>query len=75
MSGQELCFLTATKLARCVRANKLSAIEVKEAHLTQIARINPQVNAVVRFPPEEERGTTMISGVRAWARRTWEELP
>lgn len=37
MSGQELCFLTATELARCVRANELSAIEVMEAHLTQIS--------------------------------------
>jgi Asp-tRNA(Asn)/Glu-tRNA(Gln) amidotransferase A subunit family amidase len=75
MSGQELCFLTATELARCVRAKELSVVEMMEAHLTQIARINPQVNAVVRFPPEEERGATMISSVRSWARRTWEELP
>ena len=75
MSGQELCFLTATELARCVRANELSAIEVMEAHLTQIARINPQVNAVVTFPPEEELGETMLSSVRSWTPRTWEELP
>ncbi len=53
MSGQELCFLTATELTRRVRAKELSAVEVMEAHLAQIARTNPQVNAIVTLLPEE----------------------
>lgn len=75
MAGQELCFLTATELACCVHSKELSAVEVMEASLAQIARINAQVNAVVTFPPEEELGETMLSCVRSWAPRTWEELP
>jgi amidase len=53
MSGQELCFLTATELTRRIRAKELSAVEVMEAHLAQIARTNPQVNAIVTLLPEE----------------------
>ena len=56
MSGQKPCFLTATELAYGVRAKELLAVEVMEAHLAQLARINPQVNAVVTLPPEESRG-------------------
>jgi Asp-tRNA(Asn)/Glu-tRNA(Gln) amidotransferase A subunit family amidase len=46
MSGQKRCFLTATELAYGVRAKELLAVEVMEARLAQIARINPQVDAV-----------------------------
>jgi len=53
MSGQKPCFLTATELAYGVRAKELLAVEVMEPHLAQLARINPQVNAVVPLPPEE----------------------
>jgi amidase len=56
MSGQNLCFLTATELAYGVRAKELLAVEVIKAHLAQIACINPQVNAVVTLSSEEERG-------------------
>jgi amidase len=75
MSGQTLCFLTATELAYAVRAKELLAVEVMEAHLAQIARINPQVNAVVTLPPDEEWGATLTSSARSQARRTWEGLP
>jgi amidase len=56
MSGRKPCFLTATELAYGVRAKELLAVWVTEAHLAQIARINPQVDAAVTLPPEEERG-------------------
>jgi len=75
MSGQKPCFLTATELAYGVRAKELLAVEVMEAHLVQLARINPQVNAIVTLPPEEEQGATLTSSARSQARRTWEELP
>ena len=47
-----MCFLTATELARRIRAKDLSAREVMEAHLAQIARVNPKVNAIVTLLPE-----------------------
>jgi len=53
MSSQEICFLTATELARRIQAKDLSAKEVMEAHLTQIEMVNPKVNAIVTFLPEQ----------------------
>jgi amidase len=53
MPNQEICFLTATEIARLIRTKELSAIEVMEAHLAQIERVNPKVNAIVTFLPEQ----------------------
>ena len=53
MENQEICFRTATELTRRIRAKELSATEVMEAHLTQIERVNPKVNAIVTFLPEQ----------------------
>jgi len=53
MSSPEIWFLTATELARCIRAKDLSAREVMEAHLAQIERVNPKVNAIVTLLPEK----------------------
>ena len=49
----DLCFLTATEMARLVRAKKLSARELLDAHLQQIERVNPKVNAIVTCIPEQ----------------------
>jgi amidase len=49
----EICFSTAVELAGRIRNRELSAREVMEAHLAQIERVNPKVNAVVsQVPPE-----------------------
>ena len=53
MFVSEICFLTATELARRIRANELSAREVVEAHLLQIERVNGGVNAIVTLTAEE----------------------
>src|SRR5262245_61515888 len=45
--GDELCFLTASELAARIRKRQVSAREVMAAHLAQIERVNPKVNAVV----------------------------
>ena len=52
MSAADLCFLTATELAARIRAKSASAREVMEAHLAQIERVNPRVNAIVTLVPE-----------------------
>lgn len=50
----ELCFSTAVELARRIRERDLSAREVMEAHLAQIERVNPKLNAIVsQISPEE----------------------
>jgi amidase len=48
----DLCFLTATELARRIRARDVSITEVVQAHLAQIERVNPRVNAIVTLTAE-----------------------
>jgi amidase len=50
---EELCFTPAAKLARMLRARKVSASEVMRAFIAQIERVNPKVNAIVTFLPEQ----------------------
>ena len=47
MTDADLCFLTATQLARRVAQRELSARDVVGAHLARIEQINPRVNAIV----------------------------
>ncbi|MGI8860117.1 MAG: amidase family protein, partial [Rubrobacteraceae bacterium] len=49
----DICFLPATELARRIHERDLSAVEVMETHLSQIERVNPEVNAIVTLIPEE----------------------
>ncbi len=48
----DLCFMTATELAAQIRARTVSVTEVVEAHLAQIDRVNPKVNAIVTLTAE-----------------------
>ncbi|MEO8203679.1 MAG: amidase [Betaproteobacteria bacterium] len=49
---KSLVFQPARKLARMIRTRKLSALEVMKAHIAQVERVNPKVNAIVTFLPE-----------------------
>jgi amidase len=52
--SNELCFMTATEMARRIRERSVSVREVMDAHLEQIARVNPIVNAIpTMIAPEE----------------------
>ena len=55
MSSVELCFLTATELAARIRTRDVSCREVMDAHLAQIDRVNPQVNAIVTLLADRGR--------------------
>lgn len=55
MSTAEICFMTAVELVRRIRAGELSAVEVLDAHLGQIDRVNPKVNAIVTLLPDQAR--------------------
>jgi amidase len=50
-----VCFMSAVQIAGLIRARKLSAREALAAHLTQIERVNPKVNAIVTLVPELAR--------------------
>jgi amidase len=43
----DICQLSAVELARLIRTTELSAREVVAAHLAQIERVNPGLNAIV----------------------------
>lgn len=47
ITGTDLCRLSAAELAIAYRARRLSPVEVTEAALTQIERVNPSLNAFV----------------------------
>src|ERR1043166_6002106 len=50
--NSSICFMSAVEMARLIRAKKLSAREALAAHLKQIERVNPKVNAIVTLVAE-----------------------
>jgi amidase len=53
MTTTDLCLLPAHELARRIRERDISAVEVMRAHLDQIERVNPKVNAIVTLTAEQ----------------------
>jgi amidase len=53
--SDELNFMTARDLVRRIQNREVSAVEVLLAHLEQIDRVNPVVNAIVTLLPERAR--------------------
>src|SRR5437764_2825307 len=51
-AASSLCFMSTVEIARLIRTKKLSAREALAAHLKQIERVNPRVNAIVTLVPE-----------------------
>jgi len=49
----ELCYMPARRLARLLKARKLSAVELVRAFIARVERVNPKVNAIVTFLPEQ----------------------
>jgi len=54
-SAQQLWQLSAHELARRIAAREVSAVAVTESHLSRIAEVNPQINAVVAPLYDEAR--------------------
>ena len=54
MSTNEICFMSAKAMTDRIRKKELSCREVMEAHLAQIDRVNPKVNAIVTLIDPEE---------------------
>jgi amidase len=46
-SSSDLCFMSARELQSLIRTRRLSARELMAAHLDQINRVNPKLNAIV----------------------------
>ena len=52
MPTSEICNLNASEMVQMISRKEVSAREIMEAHLTQIDRVNPKVNALVTLCPE-----------------------
>jgi len=52
----DICLLPAREMARRIRAKDLSARETLAAHLQQIDRVNPKVNAIVTIARDHATG-------------------
>ncbi len=68
MSNSEICFMTATEMAERIRTRDLSCRDFMEAHLNQIDRINPMVNAIVTRVPAEQAMDQAAAADEALAR-------
>src|SRR5678809_1209839 len=51
-ADSSICFMSTVEMAGLIRAKKMSAREALAAHLKQIERVNPKVNAMVTLVPE-----------------------
>jgi len=51
----DLTFLSTVEMSRQVRGREMSAVELADAHLAKIERLNPKLNAFVQVDPERVR--------------------
>jgi len=51
----DLTFLPAVTMAQQIREKKISPLELAEAHLARIERLNPKLNVFVHVDPERVR--------------------
>src|ERR1700728_808558 len=51
-AASSVCFKSTVEMARLIRTKEMSAREALAAHLKQIERVNPKVNAIVTLVPE-----------------------
>jgi amidase len=71
LAENEICFLRAKDLAGMIREKKVSSREVMQAHLKQIARVNPKVNAIVTLVPEDQLMAQALAADEAIAKGNW----
>src|SRR5882762_5475856 len=70
-SDSEICFMPARQMADLIRQKKLSSREVMQAHLRQINRVNPTVNAIVTMVPEDRLMAQAAAADEALAKGNW----
>ncbi|MBY0504816.1 MAG: hypothetical protein K2X03_12955 [Bryobacteraceae bacterium] len=67
--ASDLCRQSAVDLARLIRAKKLSARELLAAHLLQIERLNPKLNAIVTLVADQAQQAAAAADERQAKRR------
>jgi len=53
MTDTDINFMTTVDMAKRIRSKDVSCVEVMRAHIEQIDRVNPKVNAIVTYHPEQ----------------------
>jgi aspartyl-tRNA(Asn)/glutamyl-tRNA(Gln) amidotransferase subunit A len=61
MADEQLCWMPATELAALIRKKKVSPVEVIDAVLDRIARVNPKLNAFVTLTDAEARRAAKVA--------------
>ncbi len=64
----ELIFLSATSMAEQVRNGKISPVDLVDAHLAQIEKLNPKLNAFVQIDAERARKSAQNAESRVISR-------
>lgn len=67
----EICYMRAVDLLDAIRKKKVAAREVMQAHLKQIDRVNPKVNAMVTMVPEDQLMAQAAAADEALAKGKW----
>ncbi len=65
MDATELCFTPATELRRLISGRKISPVEVTEAVLGRIERLNPRLSAFVTVTADRARADATAAEARA----------
>jgi aspartyl-tRNA(Asn)/glutamyl-tRNA(Gln) amidotransferase subunit A len=55
MSADDLCALEITQIARLLRQRKISPVELTDAYLARIERLDPQLNTYICVLPDQAR--------------------
>ena len=71
---RELLFLPAHRLAALVRSREVSARELLGAHLAQVARHNPRLNALVTLDEERARARALAADEALARGESWGAL-
>src|SRR6204780_4317331 len=66
----ELTFLPAVSMAEQIRKKKISPVELVEAHLAQIERLNPKLNAFVHVDAERARQAAQDAEIAVMEKKT-----
>jgi Asp-tRNA(Asn)/Glu-tRNA(Gln) amidotransferase A subunit family amidase len=65
MDATELCFTPATRLGRLIRAREVSPVEIADAVLARIERVNPAINAYPTVTADLAREQAKAAEARA----------
>ena len=70
----EIIFLPAVEMAERIREKKISPVELVDAHLAQIEKLNPKLNAFVHVDPDAARRTAKAAEAAVMQAKTRKAL-